>query len=123
MQDDCTLQASRRLYVADLEVAVLKECGEKQNAEENVYAAERQILRVQAILQIEYEQRSAVAELLQYGRDHHGAQAQRVTGNHDEHGLKGQAYADKAVVKRRVRDWGRVLSADQIKDEIQRCQD
>src|ERR1700686_366271 len=85
-------------------VAGLEECGQEEHAEQHVDAAQRQILRMQAILEIEHEQGSAVAELLEDGRNHHRAKAHWVARNHDKSNLEGQSNAGKAVVKSGMRD-------------------
>jgi hypothetical protein len=75
---------------------------------------------VQAILQIEHDQGSAVTKLLEHGRNHHRAEARGVSGNHEECDLEGQPHTDEAIVKRGMSDGRGILASDQIEYEIQR---
>src|SRR5580700_75349 len=116
----CRLVAGLRL---GLRLAQLEERGQEEHTEQQINAAECEILRVQAILQKKHEQGSSVAELLQHGRNHHRAEAHRISGNHEEHDLEGQAHTDEAVVERGMSDWRRIVPADHVEDEIKRCED
>ena len=57
------------------------------------------------MLQIKRGERSAGAKFLDHRRNHHGAEAHRIPGNHKESKLEGQAHADEAVIKRRNKTW------------------
>ncbi len=51
------------------------------------------------MLQIKHGEGSAGAKFLDHRRNHHGTEADRVSGNHKESELEGQAHADEAVIK------------------------
>src|SRR5271156_6143942 len=74
------------------------------------------------MLQVERDEGSASAKLFDHGRNHHRAEAYRVSGNHEEYDLEGEAHTDEAIVERGMRDGWRILAADQIEDKIQRRQ-
>ena len=63
------------------------------------------------MLQIKHGEGSAVAKFLDHRRNHHGTEADRVSGNHKESELEGQAHADEAVVKGGVGDRRRIFFA------------
>ena len=71
------------------------------------------------MLQVKRHERDASAELLNDRGNHHRPHADRVERDHDEGKLKSQADTGEAVIKPRMGNGGRVLAADQIKDEIQ----
>src|ERR1700677_3062936 len=110
MPVDCTLE-----LVAGLEI-----CGYEENSEEQVDASEPKIAGSEAMLKIEHDESRSSAELLDHRWNHHWPQADRIARDHQECNLKGQTDADKTVVEAGMRDRRRVLTADQVKHEIQR---
>src|SRR5579864_2492480 len=68
---------------------------------------------------MENHQGGGVSELLQYGRNHQQAEAQRVSGDDREGNLPGESHADEPVVKIGMGDERRRLAADEAEKEIQ----
>jgi len=99
-----------------------KKCCEEENSEQYIDPAKYQVGRMQPALQIKHEQRGAVSELLNHGRNHHRPQAYRVARDEKEYDLKCKPYADESVVKARMRDRRRILAPDDIEHKIKRRQ-
>src|ERR1700722_7952336 len=72
------------------------------------------------MLQVEHYKGRAVAELLEHRRNHHRAEAHRVSGDHYKCDLKGQSYADETIIERGMCDRRRIVATDQIEYEIKR---
>src|ERR1700722_14897606 len=92
---------------------------QEQHSEEQVYCAEDQVSGMEAVLQIERDQRYPVGKLFEYGREHHGAEADGIAGDDREGELPSEASADEPVVEGGVRDRRRVLAADQGEHEVE----
>src|ERR1700722_16603941 len=96
---------------------------QEQHSEEQVYCAEDQVSGMEAVLQIERDQRYPVGKLFEYGREHHVAEADGIAGDDREGELPSEASADEPVVEGGVSDRRRVLAADQVEHEVEGCED
>jgi hypothetical protein len=74
---------------------------------------------VYARLQVERNKSNCVNEFLNHGGNHHGPKANRITRDNNKANLPGQSYANKPVIKTRVRDWRRILTPDDVENEVQ----
>src|SRR5579863_972297 len=78
---------------------------------------------MQAMLEIENDERRSVTELLQHGGNHHGTIADGVASDYQECELPCQPQSDETVIESGMRDGGRVVAANHVEHEIEGRED
>ena len=95
----------------------------KKHAEQGVCAGEDQIRRMHAALQDQSYHGDSVGRFFKHGRNHQRAEAHRVRGDVAERDLPSQGHTHEPVEESGMRDGGRILLADEVKQEIERRDD
>src|SRR5271155_4457399 len=95
---------------------------QKQRAQKQINAPERQVARVHALLHVEYDRGNSKAQLFEDCGNHHQPETPRVLCDDEERELPGQRHAGEPIIKTGVRDRRRILASDRIEKEIERRQ-
>ncbi len=96
---------------------------EEEYGEQRIAAGDVNVGDVDAMLVVKDERRKKVAEFFEDADEHERPEAHGIRSNDEKHELPSQGDSGKAEVEKRMRNRRRILLANFVKDEEQRCDD